>query len=250
MEASPKLGRCLFAALLLVVGVQHFLYAKFVSTLVPAWIPFRLFWAYFVGVAFFTAAIALTLNVLARLAGILLGVLFLIFVATTHIPRIVLRSGSGNEWTSGFVALAVCGGAWLLSSLRPIEERRKEGDSLLSLGYCCFGAAMVGFGVLHFFDPGRSIRVGPPWIALPAPWGWVTGGLLATSGALILLRRKVEWVGWALSCGLALFFVGIYVPQLVATPHNPAPWTSGFEMLGLAGSALAITSRARLAADR
>ena len=48
-----KLGRILFAAPLLVFGVQHFLYARFIATLVPAWIPGRLFWAYFIGVAFF-----------------------------------------------------------------------------------------------------------------------------------------------------------------------------------------------------
>lgn len=39
-----KLGRILFAAPLLVFGVQHFLYAHFIATLVPAWIPGRLFW--------------------------------------------------------------------------------------------------------------------------------------------------------------------------------------------------------------
>src|SRR5256885_12233883 len=74
MKKLPTLGRWLMASLLVVVGVQHFLYAKFVSTLVPEWISFRLFWAYFVGVAFFAAAIALTLNLVARLAGALLGV--------------------------------------------------------------------------------------------------------------------------------------------------------------------------------
>src|SRR5882757_6460728 len=40
-----KLGRYLFAITLAVFGVQHLLYAKFVATLVPSWIPGRLFWA-------------------------------------------------------------------------------------------------------------------------------------------------------------------------------------------------------------
>ena len=96
MKTTVWVGRCLMAALLVVVGVQHFLYRQFVSTLVPAWIPWRLFWAEFVGAAFFAAAIALTLNVVARLAGILLGFLFLIFVVTTHVPRIAIRYGNGK----------------------------------------------------------------------------------------------------------------------------------------------------------
>ncbi len=48
-----NLGRILFAAPLLVFGVQHFLYARFIATLVPAWIPGRLFWAYFIGGLFY-----------------------------------------------------------------------------------------------------------------------------------------------------------------------------------------------------
>ena len=54
-----KLGRILFAAPLLVFGVQHFLYARFIATLVPAWIPGRLLWAYFIGVAFVAAALSI-----------------------------------------------------------------------------------------------------------------------------------------------------------------------------------------------
>ncbi len=49
------LGRILFAVPLLVFRAQHFLYARFVATLVPAWIPWHLFWAIFVGVAFVAA---------------------------------------------------------------------------------------------------------------------------------------------------------------------------------------------------
>src|SRR5215467_7489554 len=129
MKASLGIGRWLVASLLVVVGVQHFLYTAFLAAnVVPAWIPFPAFDVRLVAVAFLAAAVALTTGIQARLAGTLLGLLFLTFVVTTHMPRIVIRYGNGNEWTSGFVALAMCGGAWLLSSLAPLEERRKSGD--------------------------------------------------------------------------------------------------------------------------
>ena len=54
-----ELGRMLFASPLVVFGTQHFLYARFVATLVPAWIPGRFFWSVFVGVAFFAAALSI-----------------------------------------------------------------------------------------------------------------------------------------------------------------------------------------------
>jgi len=44
-DKAAVLGRFLFASLLVVVGIQHFMYARLVATLVPAWIPGHLFWA-------------------------------------------------------------------------------------------------------------------------------------------------------------------------------------------------------------
>ena len=59
LAGVKKLGRILFALPLVVFAIQHFLYARFIATLVPAWIPGRLFWAYFVGVAFSCAAVSI-----------------------------------------------------------------------------------------------------------------------------------------------------------------------------------------------
>jgi uncharacterized membrane protein len=118
-DSSPLLiesGRDLFAITLPVFGVQHFIYAHFVSTIVPAWMPFRLFWAYFVGAAFIAAALAIVTHIQGRLASTLLGVMFLIWVVILHLPRIVASHHNGNEWTSGFVALAMSGGAFIGSS--------------------------------------------------------------------------------------------------------------------------------------
>jgi uncharacterized membrane protein YphA (DoxX/SURF4 family) len=108
-------GRFLFAISLVVFGAQHFLYAKFVATLVPSWIPGHLFWAYFVGVAFVAAALSIAIGKNARLAATLLGLMFILWVLTLHLPRVAAHPHDGNEWTSAFVALAMCGGAWLVA---------------------------------------------------------------------------------------------------------------------------------------
>jgi uncharacterized membrane protein YphA (DoxX/SURF4 family) len=110
-----KLGRILFAAPLLVFGVQHFLYARFIATLVPAWIPGRLFWAYLVGVAFVAAALSIATQKAARLSATLLGLMFFLWVLIVHLPRVAAAPHNGNEWTSLFVALAMSGGALLVA---------------------------------------------------------------------------------------------------------------------------------------
>jgi hypothetical protein len=44
-----KTGLNLFAVSSAVFGTSHFLVAPYIATLIPAWIPERLFWAWFTG---------------------------------------------------------------------------------------------------------------------------------------------------------------------------------------------------------
>jgi uncharacterized membrane protein YphA (DoxX/SURF4 family) len=118
------LGRLLFAISLVVFGVQHFLYARFISTLVPSWIPGHLFWAYFVGVAFVASALSVAARKHAGLAATLLGLMFFLWVISVHLPRVVASTHDGKEWTSMFVALAMCGGAWVMAGQRWLASRR------------------------------------------------------------------------------------------------------------------------------
>src|SRR6266849_10785087 len=96
MEKSQTPGRIFVAISLVVFGVQHFIYGGFVATLVPAFMPGRLFWAYFVGVAFFAAAGGILYRLMARPAATMLGVMFFLFVILLHIPRVIGKSTDGN----------------------------------------------------------------------------------------------------------------------------------------------------------
>jgi uncharacterized membrane protein len=110
-----EFGRFLFLISLLVFGIQHLMYGAFVSTLIPKWIPGHLFWAYFVGVAFIAAALAIVSGKLAPLAAALLGIMFLLWVVMLHATRVGAALHNANEWTSMFVALAMSGGSWIVA---------------------------------------------------------------------------------------------------------------------------------------
>jgi hypothetical protein len=109
-------GRLLFAIALVVFAVQHFLYARFIATLIPVWIPGHLFWAYFVGVAFIGAALALATKVQARLTAALLGTMFLLWVVVLHLPRVAHAPRNGDELTSLLIALAMSGISFILAA--------------------------------------------------------------------------------------------------------------------------------------
>jgi uncharacterized membrane protein len=100
-----------------IFGIDHFIYAKFVAPLVPAWIPGPVFWTYFCGAALMAAGLGMIIRVLPRPAAGLLGTIIFIWLIVLHIPRAIAdpHSGHGNEWTSVFEALAFSGIAFILA---------------------------------------------------------------------------------------------------------------------------------------
>jgi uncharacterized membrane protein YphA (DoxX/SURF4 family) len=108
-------GRMLFAFSMVVFGAQHFMYAGFIATLIPAWIPFHLFWVYFTGTGFIAAGLCIVTGILAWLASMALGTMFLLWFLLLHAPRVAAHPRNGDEWTSAFVALAIAGGSFLLA---------------------------------------------------------------------------------------------------------------------------------------
>jgi hypothetical protein len=93
------------------------MYARFLATLVMAWLPGHLFWIYFTGVSMVAAGLAITLAIQARLAGIMLGIMFLLWVLLLHAPRVFAAIHNQDELTSLFVALAFSGSSFIFAEV-------------------------------------------------------------------------------------------------------------------------------------
>lgn len=109
-------GKYIFAIAIIIFGIQHFMYEKFIVTLVPSWIPFKIFWLYLVKAGFILTGISIILNFKTRLGLTLLGIMFLSWVLILHGPRVAATPKIEPEWTSFFVALAMCSGCFTLTS--------------------------------------------------------------------------------------------------------------------------------------
>jgi uncharacterized membrane protein len=113
--ALGKIGIYLFAFSMVIFGVQHFMYAPYIATLIPAWMPTHLFLTYFTGSAFIAAAMAIATRIQARLGASSLGLMFLLWVVLLHAPRVFAHIHNKEELTSLFVALAMSGGSFILA---------------------------------------------------------------------------------------------------------------------------------------
>jgi uncharacterized membrane protein len=109
-----RVGQATFAACLALFGLSHFVYADFTAAMVPAWIPFRLLWAYATGCGHIAAAISLVSGVATRLATTLLVAMFASFVLLLHLPRVLADPTSHVEWVMLGVATSLAGAAWIV----------------------------------------------------------------------------------------------------------------------------------------
>src|ERR1700745_2197026 len=66
---------------LAVFGALHLSAPQFVIDIVPTYMPWRLFWAYFVGCALIAASLSIATKILVRWSGLLFGIMMFLFVA-------------------------------------------------------------------------------------------------------------------------------------------------------------------------
>jgi uncharacterized membrane protein len=121
-DKFTKAGRFIFGLPVIVFGIQHFMLGDTIAMLVPSWIPWHLFWAYFFGAAFIAAGVAIVIKVQARLGATLLGVMFLLWVVVLHLPLVVSQPRNGNKWSSLFVAIAMCGSCFIVAAAMSIDR--------------------------------------------------------------------------------------------------------------------------------
>jgi hypothetical protein len=122
LDRVTVLGPYLFAISSVVFGSTHFLILRFISSLIPTWIPGGLFWAYLTGAAFVAAGLSIAIRWMDEWAAFLLGVMFLLWVVLLHSPRVVAHPHNTDEWSSAFIALAMCGGSWIVA--KNAQQRR------------------------------------------------------------------------------------------------------------------------------
>ncbi len=116
------LGPLFLAGFLILGGIQHFVYADFVTQLVPAWIPGRNAWTYLTGIALIAGGVGMLVPKTARLAALMSGIMMFLWVVLLHIPRALADLGDIGETSGVFEALALSGAAFILADRRRLRR--------------------------------------------------------------------------------------------------------------------------------
>jgi uncharacterized membrane protein YphA (DoxX/SURF4 family) len=111
-----RLGQMVFGVCALLFGGAHFFYMNLTAPLVPKWLPpSQEFWGYATGVAHIAAGLAILSGVKARLAAILLTVMFASFTPLVHLPMLLADPANIGVWTENAANLAFTGVAWVVA---------------------------------------------------------------------------------------------------------------------------------------
>ncbi len=119
----------LLGTFLVVCGVQHVVYAGFVDTLVPGWLPpGRRFWTLFAAAALVAGGTGLAVPRLRVAAGRCAGVMILLWVPLVHGAR-TLETRSAFELAGVFEALGIAGVAWLVAGAAAVPPASARNTS-------------------------------------------------------------------------------------------------------------------------
>src|SRR5712672_4643254 len=99
LDKIVALTNLCFAIPLAAFGAEHLSGAKFLMALVPSYMPWRLFWAYFVGFALIAASLSIATKIQVRWSGLLFGIMMFLFVAMMDLPGSIAKPDNRFNWT-------------------------------------------------------------------------------------------------------------------------------------------------------
>jgi uncharacterized membrane protein YphA (DoxX/SURF4 family) len=214
-----------FAIPLAAFGAEH-LSGGIPLTMVPSYMPWRLFWIYFVGFALIAASLSIATKIQVRWSGLLLGIMMFLFVAMLHLPGAV-RAGGRIAWTVVIREMSFGGGAWVLAGIAIGGNGNEQRNSLITVGRVLIAIAAIVFGVQHFLHPlglpGVPLQKQmPAWIPARAFIDYLTGAFLIVAGVCFVLARKARLAATYLGAWIVLLVVAIYGPVLIGALADPS----------------------------
>jgi len=218
------LGRLCYAVPLAAFAGEHLSSAKFVQMMVPSYMPWRLFWAYFVGFALLAAALSIVTKIKVGLSCALLGVMIFLFVAMLHIPRVVANPHDRFAWAVAVRDSCFAMGAYVSATL--VERSRGTSGVLVKLACLLIGGTLLFFAIEHFLHPECLPVVPlekqtPIWIPARLAIDYVTGTILLITGACILLRKKAGTAAKFLGVTILVLMALVYLPVFIASMSDP-----------------------------
>ncbi len=112
------IARIIFGMALIPIGLSHIIYVKQTVELVPAWLPFRIGWAYLTGLGQIACGLGALVPVTAQLAAVVEAGMLSIFAILVWAPAVGADPHSRLAWTAFFITWVIAAAAWLVACVK------------------------------------------------------------------------------------------------------------------------------------
>ena len=223
-----------YAIPLAAFGAEHLSGPASMLNIVPSYMPWRMFWVYFVGFALIAASLSIATQIHVRWSGLLVGIMMFLFVAMLYIPG-GIRTGGRIVWTVAFRESSFGGAGWVLAGIAMGANRDGQGKSLVAVGRVLIAITAIFFGVEHLLHPLGLPAVPlqkqmPAWVPAPAFIGYLTGAFLIVAGVSFLMGQPKRMAATYLGAWIVFLVVVIYGPVLIGALADPR---AGVQIEGL-----------------
>ncbi len=227
-------GPLFYAAPLAAFGTEHFTLTAGIASIVPSWIPWHAFWAYFVGACFIAAGLSLATGIQARLAASLLALTFFLFVVLMDAPAWAQNPRDRFATALMLRELAFSGGPLALAASLTGPQHPRRAAILATIARYFVAIPVLYYSFEQFVHadhvPGIPLEaLTPAWIPGHSIWTYLTAVVYAVAGPLLLAGRKPRAAAAWLGLIVLVTILVVYVPIAIA---ERASLDNGLNYLG------------------
>jgi uncharacterized membrane protein len=121
------IARTLFAVSLIPIGLSHIIYVQQTAELVPAWLPYRVGWAYLTGAGQIACGLGILFSIFPRVAAWAEAGMISLFTLLVWGPAILAAPKTRLPWTAFFISWAIASAAWVVAqNIAPKQAAKSE----------------------------------------------------------------------------------------------------------------------------
>lgn len=213
-------GPLFYAASIAAFGTEHFTVSAGIASIVPSWIPWHLFWAYFVGGCFIAAGLSLVTGIQTGLAASLLALTFFLFVVLMDAPAWVQDPRDRFATALMLRELAFSGGPLALAAGLNAREHPRRGAILRTIARYFIAVPVLYYCVELFLHPDHVPAIPleamtPAWMWGHSMWTYLTAAVYAIAGPLLLAGWKPRAAATWLGLIVLVAILAVYVPVAI-----------------------------------
>jgi uncharacterized membrane protein YphA (DoxX/SURF4 family) len=217
LEKLIIFGPLFYAVPIAAFGTEHFMIPKDIASMVPQFIPWHMFWTYFIGACFIGAGFSLATKIQAKLAAALLGFTFFVFVTTMDIPG-WLRTPHDRFATALMLReLSFSSGALALTASLTTHWRERQTHILATWARYTMAVTILFYSFEQFLHadhvPALPLElVTPDRIPMHALWTYLTAAVFAVTGIMLLVGKNTRLAAAVTGLSILIVEFVVYIP--------------------------------------